>query len=374
MNEKEPVLPYKETWENFGRNIETFLEKHGQELKGIDLIAGFTRGGMLLATTLSTLLRDTFGDVARKNSGFASLRPIPSGITSKTYSHPCFVMDSPISPDEVADYRQFTRDIRCFKEKFCKNKKILSVLLVDDNLTGATRLFAYKKALEKLRFVEVKTLAYTRLESFEYPTLDYMVREFPSHDTYFIMPYHKDHGTFELPALRVRPIYLVLKKPSNFESLQRELRKVEGRFDVTRHRKGRCIVVGRGASVIHISKQENRIVLNFLYEKYYPPKRCLRLVNQITNLNTFEEVSSHLWSLCGLGAQKADMVCFYCSSLNCNFEILKTVLLHCNPGVNFEVVQMPETREDSILSLATRNWLAHFKNALSKNELVSGIA
>jgi hypothetical protein len=370
LSKETSVTPHNETWEDFGKNIESFLNKHEDEFQKVDLIVGFTRGGFILATVVSTLLRDIFEETARKKPVFASLRPIPAGITYKTYSHPCFAMDSPMSPEEEADYRQLIRDIRQFKEKFHKTEKILNVIIVDDNLTGATRLFAYKNALEeKLPFAKVKTLAYTRLGVFEYPKLDYQIREYPPDTAYFIMPYHKDHGTFELPVLRMRPICLVLKDTSNFQSLYMDLRKLKGKFGVVKRQKGKSIMLQRGASVINLAKEGNQVVLNFFYDKYYPPKRCLRRKDEFKNLGTFEEFS--LWSLCGLGAQKADTICFYCSSLNCNYDILKTVLLRLNGQANFEVHQIPESAKDSILSIAVRNWLNRFKESLPLHDIAS---
>lgn len=363
MSETIKVEPNVVTWAEFGEKIDSFIAIHGQKLNDIDLIIGFTRGGMILATILSTLLRDIYQENAKEHPALWSLRPIPSGITTKNYRLPCFVMDSPMSEEEAADCKKLLKDIKRFKA----GREKLKILLVDDNLTGATRLFAYRDFIRrKVKSVEIKTLAYSRLESFSHPQLDYLVDAPHPANKYVIMPYHKDHGIFKLPSLEISPIVLVLSNPSNFELLNGKLRRVIGPFSRMKRSKGRFITMGRGASIIDVAMGNKQLKLTFLYGKYYPPKRCLETAGT-RNIGTFEELS--LWSLCNLGARKADTVCFYCSSLNCNYDVLKTVLLNSDPSSNFDVHQTPSASEETILVRAVKSWLLHFRDSMNRGDM-----
>jgi len=344
----------KETWADFGMKMEKFLDNHGEELKDFDILIGFTRGGMILASILCTLLRDRFPDVARDKSYFGSLRPLPGGITVKTYRDPCFVVGTPMCKEEEDDAEILIGDIERFKKTYRTSQKKLRLLLVDDNLTGATRMFAYKEFLSKrLNFLDVRTLAYTRLECFRHPSLDFIIAGYTPADKYFVMPWHTKHGLLDLPSADVPMINLVLRGQLEFDKLYHALEAVTGNFGMIGIETNGNIRICRGASVIYIGKKENSVTMRFLLSKYYPPKACLES-KLIKNVNTFGE-----YSLCNLGAVKADRICFTCSSLNCNRDILRMVFGE-SLGSHIEVEQARENAKKSILLTATERWLEKF--------------
>jgi len=346
----EEVQFIKETWENFGNQLNNFLNEYGDKLRNFNILIGFTRGGMILATALCTLLRDKYGTTEGELS--YALRSIPGGFTLKSYREPCFAMSTPMEKEEEEDAEVLITEIENIHNRF--HRKKLNILLIDDNLTGATRLFAYKRFLkERLPYANVRTLGYKRLECFKHPSLDFLIAGYVPADKYFVMPWHKVHEPLNLPSSRTSPIYLILRTSMGLEEMLTELRKVIGKFGLIKNKHDRYILIQRGASIIYIAKKSYGVTLRFPFAKYYPPKRCLES-KLIRGVNTFRE-----YSLCSLGAKKADSICFYCSSLNCNVDILRAIS-NRNSTAKFEVKQ--EGSREDILLLAVKRWLEKFEN------------
>jgi hypoxanthine phosphoribosyltransferase len=185
---------HHETWKKFGKHLEKYIESHKMELdeESYDVILGFSRGGTILAYAFACLLKDS-KSAKYSNLTKASVRSIPGGMTYKK-SDPCFVMDLPASRQERDDIIKYLkRDLENFSIKHNDGKPI-NVLIMDDNLTGATRVKFLQNILNKMVPLVQKhnTLAYIRHKAFledEIPT----IRSFPRGKDIFVMPWHKPH-------------------------------------------------------------------------------------------------------------------------------------------------------------------------------------
>lgn len=157
VNSNNEVSPHHESWDDFGFNLKDFIFETKSEYfkkNAIDLIIGFTRGGMILASCFSTLLRDHFKDDIYNvnNSMRGSLRPIPSGISVKRYDKDCFIMDQDALKEETDDIPHLLKEISKFRQKLIEtsglpSNYVLQILLVDDNLTASTRIWLFKRIL-----------------------------------------------------------------------------------------------------------------------------------------------------------------------------------------------------------------------------------
>lgn len=348
-----------ETWKNFGNNLRDYIKTHREELKtdSFDVILGFSRGGTILGYAFACLIKDIIPEYS--NLSKASVRSIPKGITCKR-EDPCFVMDHPASNSEAKD---ITITLQKDLEEFAKrknNSEPISVLIIDDNLTGATRVNFLEETLCKMSCVKLcKKLAYVRHPAFlSIPT----IRTYPEGKNYFTMPWHEPHEKKDLNLQSNEPDLIKLKfhvKVSNEFNLQRLLNGLNNDYGIKRN------IVINGASTFLLNKQvinkDNILELNFMPNYFYPPKDCLN--SKDSNGEAFGKQS-----LCSLGANKTMGVCLACSCLNCNLRLIKRIL-------NLEKIQtislITEFKKKEInkdLSLAIREW---FKISIPTVELLN---
>jgi hypothetical protein len=178
----------QESWEDFGRNLQGFLVREDASLKETpyNVILGFTRGGAILATALASQLAERYPDLY-SDPWTGAIRTIPNGIHKKLYDRPDFVMGSPCAEEDLRDLGELGRELGAFRRRHKLER--VSVLLVDDNLTGSTRMKFFKDSLAGIGFVDVDLLAYARNPSIEVPRIDYFVRADATRAAeYLIMP------------------------------------------------------------------------------------------------------------------------------------------------------------------------------------------
>jgi len=182
-----------EDWEPFGKQLKDFISNNRENLESesYDVILGFSRGGVILALSFACLLKDGNSKVYSKLSK-ASVRPIPRGFVIKT-NDPCFIMNQAASKAEIDDItKNLKQDLEDFA-KDCNNGKPINVLIMDDNLTGATRVKFLEDFVDDMKPFPVanrKTLAYVRHKAFlkeEIPT----ILGFPEDAEIFVMPWHE---------------------------------------------------------------------------------------------------------------------------------------------------------------------------------------
>lgn len=346
---------HHESWEDFGKNLKAYIRNRREELvkDSFDLILGFSRGGTILGYTFACLIKDIISEYS--NLSKASVRSIPKGINCKR-ENPCFVMDHPASNSEAKD---ITNVLQSDLEEFAKrknNSEPISVLIIDDNLTGATRMNFLEETLCKMSCVKLcKKLAYVRHPAFlSMPT----ITTYPEGTNYFTMPWHEPHEKRDLNIQSIEPNLTKLKfliKVSNEFNLQKLLNGLNNDYCI----KGNMVI--NGASIFLLNKQiinkDNVLELNFMTNYFYPPKDCLN-----SKGGAFGKQS-----LCSLGASKTIGVCLACSCLNCNLRLIKKIL-------NLEKVQsisvITEFRKKEInkdLKLAIKEW---FKISIPTVELL----
>jgi hypothetical protein len=182
-----------ESWKEFGETLEEHICKNKADLEdqSYDVILGFSRGGIILAFAFACILKDLENSVYSKPSK-ASVRPIPRGFAYKK-SDRCFVMNQATSRVEVEDIiENLQNDLYDYSKVFGISDP-LNVLVMDDNLTGATRVQFLEDILENMPIVgKHKTLAYVRHEAFPVEEIQTM-KEFPSGKNIFVMPWHIFH-------------------------------------------------------------------------------------------------------------------------------------------------------------------------------------
>lgn len=338
------IKSYPETWESFGSNMDKFIDRKRNELANdnYDLILGFTRGGYIVALVLSTLLRDKIKEVydIEEKPYKASVRSIPPGIATKRYRHPCFVMQDAASKEDMDDLHSdaLEFDLRRFKrsieeEYFTKIDK-LNVLLVDDNLTGSTRLLTFSDEMDGWNFINVKTLCYVRHKVFKKPELDYYVSSFPEGFDFFVMPWHKEEKPKDMFVdTRNQKFAFKINKNINFnmERFQKRLRKLNPPYELLHEDTSENIFAfGRGETIIMVKIEEEDILFNHLYNKIYPPKKCL-----IQKEPGFQKTTG-LGGALSICENNRELIlhtnaCFLCAFLNCNHDFVRSLILENEP-------------------------------------------
>ncbi|ODS35715.1 MAG: hypothetical protein A7315_05220 [Candidatus Altiarchaeales archaeon WOR_SM1_79] len=364
MEVPKKIQPYLESWQSFGDNLNEFIEKHNDDLikDSFDLILGFTRGGYIVALALSALLRDKFKEAydIEEKPYKASVRAIPSGITTKRYRHPCFVMHDAASKEDMEDLRSSLEyNLREFKktieeENFQKIDKV-NVLLVDDNLTGSTRLLTFAKEMRKWDFLDVKTLCYVRHKAFEIPKFDYEISKFPQNYDYFVMPWHVEEKPKDLNIDRpVQRFAFKCKLNSTFDinKFQRRLRMLIPSYQHEfTYSNTNIYIFNRGETYVEMQLNEDEISFRYIYNKFYPPKRCLiqrepgfkKLIGMDKALSFCEDDSNLILHT---------NTCLVCAFLNCNRDFLESIIIENEP-VNKLIIspiyeQTPDNQEQLI--------------------------
>lgn len=337
-----------ETWGEFGTNLELYIKKNKKKLiiESYDLILGFSRGGTILAYSFACLLKDIINEYSDNNK--ACVRQIPKELICKR-NDPCFVMDHPASDHEKNDIKNLLENELKIFAKNHNNNKPINVLIMDDNLTGATRVRFLEYELSKMNCVEsFKTLAYVRHSSFLPMST---IKEFPKDKDYFVMPWHIPHSKKELD-LQSEEIYGYNMKISilvnNGFSLEAFIDTIKNGYIIRKK------TIVNGTSNFHfreIKKNTGDFVeLKTQINRYYPPKPCLKSNDSDNNGKKIEEFSEYL-PLCSLCIAKTMVACLTCSYLNCNKRLLKNALNAANSQtISFEIENYPE------LKLATKKW------------------
>ena len=341
---------HHEKWEDFGNNLKSYIDSNVEELNrdSYDVILGFSRGGTILAYAFACLLKDVLVD-GYSDLPKASVRSIPKGVTSKN-NEPCFVMDHPASRSEKKDITDILeKDLEEFSKNHNQSKQI-NVLIMDDNLTGATRVGFLESKLNAMDCVkEVKTLAYVRHPSF--PPMS-TIAKFPEGKDYFVMPWHGYHEKMDLGVLYKKvdsPKLRIFIKSSDKVDLQDFREELSESYII------RGNLIYNGASVFLFKEintnNDNFIELRPVCEMLYPPKQCLKPKNSDSNANAHRE-----FSLCSLAAEKTMAVCFVCTYLNCNIELFKEIMrITGNCLIKVEIDKNSNTNTN--LKAAVEGWL-----------------
>ena len=355
--------PYEESWASFGETIDNYFREHKEEYiqASYDVIIGFSRGGTILAGIISCILRDEFEEYKSKPHK-ASVRPIPRGLYVKR-EDPCFVMNLPASTSEVEDIDKYLEnDLENFAKRN-NNSEPISVLVVDDNLTGATRVKNLGKKLKENGWVRsYKLLAYNRHPDFTKSDIQ-TIRDFPENADYFIMPWHIDHKKKDLVVQSNDTDATKLKFNINVSSEFRlndlyEALKIEG-YNV-RRRKSDAIIfsIQIGATQFNIIKKDadNFIELSYTSVMFYPPKQCLKKIGNGNNCHRAFDKKSICESDAG-AVTKAS--CLLCSNLNCNVPLIKKILTFDENPKNIYVEEIaPNGIINEKLKPAAEEWFA----------------
>lgn len=280
------------------------------------MILGFTRGGFILAGILSAQLSDEFADKYSSPTK-AAMRSIPNGIHKKTYDRATFVMGKACDDLDSDDLEQLREELREFREKNRLDR--LSVLMVDDNLTGSTRMRYFVVNLNDLDFLDIDLLAYSRGVDFTIPPLDYIIRSEPiAPEKYLIMPWHKENPATQIPTRYSHASFRLnytIHPGVTIEDLERLIidnLPLDDRPSEISVRKD-TLTFKRGETIVHIRLNKEKISLKFQGHLFYPPKDCLN-----KNPPAFGERS-----LCKLGGlELSGQICRYCSALFCSRDIL----------------------------------------------------
>ncbi|HRW82424.1 MAG TPA: hypothetical protein P5049_03100 [Methanothrix sp.] len=356
---------YLDTWKDFGRNLEAYIASHGTELENesYDLILTFSRGGAILAFAFACLLKDNSKSSEYSKPYKASVRSIPRGITVKI-DDPCFVMDHPASRLEKEDILNNLEDeLRSFSEEYNEGKP-LKVLIMDDNLTGATRVKFLENELDKLEnkglVIGYRTLAYVRHKAFlenEIPT----IISFPKDKDNFVMPWHVPHPPRELNLkdshTELERLIFRFKLNCDYEMFIEKVKEKYG-FDEG--------FIFNGASnfyiIHHIPQETSERVIDFVElshfpNKLYPPKMCLN------SNGSDEHNSSNFLKLCSYLNDMTIDVCTTCSCLNCNKYLIKNVQDAANGG-DISIEAIFRNKVNLELKRAIDKWFAEFSDVM----------
>lgn len=338
--------PINESWSHFGEHLKEFLldNEKGLVEDDFDLIIGFSRGGVILSNILSCLIKDKC-EHYKENLHKLSLRNIPNGIYAKS-DDSCFLINKTATLAELDDIHKYLEnDLKIFYSEYCeKEQKQLNILVVDDNLTGSTRIFGAKSVLKELDFVgTVKTLAYTRVIDFKVPKLDYQIREYPPKALFFIMPWHHVHIEPQHPIFldKTAKTNLVFTFECdckiNFNKIINDIEQAVPYCQIDKHDDEDfdikdCVNFRIGTSDLglHNNKVQNTLDLYCLINKIYPPKACLN-GNEIFENNLCKN-------------EKSTDLCTLCTTLNCNTDFFK--ILFNNGG--FSKIKIEYLYEDLI--------------------------
>lgn len=348
---------YEETWAVFGETVENYIDKNESELRksSYDIIIGFSRGGLILAGIISCLLKDKF-DEYKLIPHKASVRPIPQGLFVKR-DDPCFVMNLPASVSEIRDINEnLENDLEEFAMVY-NNKEPISILVVDDNLTGATRVTNLGNILKESGWVRAyKLLAYNRHPEFTKSDIQ-TIRDFPEDAEFFVMPWHTKHHKADLNVQKNDTDATKLKFCISVsgEFVLAELYEVlkNENYNVRRLKSDAIIFsVKNGSSQFDIFKKntDDYIELSYTSSMFYPPKQCLN-----ENGNNGEKAFKK--SLCTLGATPTKISCLLCSYLNCNIPLIKKILTFEKDPKHMYVEEIaPKEEINTTLKPAAEEW------------------
>lgn len=349
---------YCEEWNVFGNNLKEYIKsnKDGLIEDSFDVILGFSRGGTVLAYSFACLLKDMIDEYSDTQK--ACVRSIPKGFTCKK-KHPCFVMDHPTSFHEKEDIEKFLVDD--LKELSVTRDNLLNILIMDDNLTGATRIRFLKDELNKLNCVNfVKTLAYVRHDSFLSISTIPTIRKFPQGFKVFVMPWHKPHNKRELDVESEKingyemSVLFRVEDKFNLQHFEKTIRKL---YAVEQH----FIINGASNFYIRSRKVQNAdfVELRIFIHMFYPPKQCLK--SEFSDA-TYEEIDiSEFFPICSSGITKSMNSCLTCSHLNCNKRLFKTILnITKSQSISFEI------KNNEKLEFAINDW---FLNSMPEVKL-----
>lgn len=349
---------YKETWLVFGETLENYMADHEEEITraSYDVIVGFSRGGTILAFIISCILKDKFEEYKLKPYK-ATVRPIPQGLSVKR-EDPCFVMNLPASIHEIEDIDKYLKDDLEEFAKLYNNSEPISVLAVDDNLTGATRVTNLGDKLKENVWVKsYKLLAYNRHPEFTKSDIQ-TIREFPEDFDYFIMPWHEEHPKKDLVIQNNDTdntklnFYINVSNEFLLEELYEVLKKD---YNVSRSKSNAIIFsIKNGASQFNIEKNDtdNFIKLSYTSVMFYPPKQCLQQIEEKNNNHrAFDK------SLCLFGANMTKFSCLLCSYLNCNMPLIKRILNFEKTPKNLYVEEIAQNGKiNKKLKTAAQEW------------------
>jgi len=351
---------YEETWTSFGETIENYLTEYEKEYirASYDVIIGFSRGGTILAFIISCILKDKFEEYKSKPHK-ASVRPIPQGLSVKRDA-PCFVMNLPASIHEIQDIDECLNDDLEHFAKLYNNSEPISVLVVDDNLTGATRVTNLGDKLKENGWVKsYKLLAYNRHPEFTKSDIQ-TIRDFPKDSDYFIMPWHIEHPKKDLVLqnndIDNTKLNFNINVSNEFilDELYEELKKY---YNVRRMKSDAIIFsIKNGASQFNIKKNDTDdfIELSYTSVMFYPPKQCLKQSeDENNNHKAFDK------SLCLFGANMTKFSCLLCSYLNCNIPLIKRILTFEKNPKNIYVEEIAQNGNiNKTLKPAAEKWFA----------------
>jgi hypothetical protein len=359
---------HKESWETFGQTIEDYISKNKGDLEksSIDIILGFSRGGTILAFAFACILKDMDSEVYSKQFK-ASVRTIPGGASIKL-NDPCFIMNQAANAIEIEDItKKLEKDLGDFSIKY-KNGDRLNVLIMDDNLTGATRV---KYLEDKLKMMPVVgglgTLAYVRHKAFQESEIK-TIQKFPSSAEIFVMPWHKPHSRRDLEFLneeldlaRLRHFNLkVLIKLNNRFSSWKDFENSINWDNYFRllDIEGRKLLIS-GASMFNMMLQDDseQIIMKFEKHLLYPPKKCLKPLNSDLDDNG----KMKFYNLCSDEIKRTKATCLMCSILNCNKELFARVLGQKERQGKIKLSLDSYDDRDNMLKDVANNWINWFE-------------
>ena len=324
---------YKESWEKFGRNLEEYISfnKIDLESESYDIILSFSRGGSILAFAFSCLLKDkcpkAYSDPLK-----ASVRPIPRGLLIKK-NDPCFVMNQAATDQEIEDIiNNLREDIKRFCDEH-NNGNPINILIMDDNLTGATRVKFLEDVLDDMNDLvhSHKTLAYVRHRAFlesEIPT----IIKFPESKAIeiFSMPWHKPSEQrrdlkFDNEIRDLVKIKFCMVTDDTLDEFKKKIKMIK--YYRIKERGINNILVNGASEFIVEDHTINRVIkLNYISHKFYPSKKCL-LVEELLKKEITNEKDNKYLKLCSLNkGERTKGSCLACSILNCNKEMLDNAL------------------------------------------------
>lgn len=339
--------PLRETWLQFEQHIDVFFDVCGPTLcdDNFDVIIGFSRGGTILSNILSCLIKDKF-DFYKKQQHKLSVRNIPNGIYVKS-KDPCFLINKTATSNELEDIREHLKnDLINFHSKYCNKDDKLNVLLVDDNLTGSTRLFEAKSFLESLllegdKLCNVKTLAYTRVKNIKRPKLDYQILKYPNNILFFTMPWHDIHVMPSHPIFNNNEeigieitFEFTKQKEIEFEMIIDEIENLYQDCRIVKHAEEdelgitdcATIRIGNIDLSLYNNEKSKRLEMRFIISKNYPPKYCLESdAFDINGKIIFDSNSEVIFEegLCKNISSEITWknLCIYCATLNCGKDL-----------------------------------------------------
>ena len=310
-----------ESWVDFGRQLDSFFSRSGEILKSrqYNVVMGFTRGGAILANILSSELSDRFPDIYR-GPAYGAIRTIPNGIHKKGYDRADFVMGASCAEEDLQDLGSLMSELRDFRTSYSLD--VVRALLVDDNLTGSTRMRLFMERLTQLGFIDLDLLAYTRNPVFLLPKIDFYIRDEPiATNQYLVMPWHEVHPPRGMSTLTGSIGFIIkLSNPlgTTAEQLRDELlqllprSKQPNRLEVRRN----TLFFKRGETYLEMRVESDTTLIKVVAYMFYPPKDCLG-----------GEIGFDDISICRLGSPMLSAeACRLCSALNCLRDVFDILL------------------------------------------------